>query len=115
MNEQIGKFFLEALTIDERFELLKKVESDGTWRDEFAKCQYTIAALSASDSVVDREESKRSYRTFMQRTDLLEVTDWGLHRTGDNESFPWFVRPSTYTRTGKCAENRKFPPKHTRV
>ncbi|WP_080905028.1 FecR family protein [Parabacteroides sp. Marseille-P3160] len=67
MNEQIEKYFQGELSINERFELLKKIESDKNLQAEFTRYQNAHALLSLSDTVINEEDSKRGYGFFMRR------------------------------------------------
>lgn len=67
MKEQIERYFTGELNLNERMELLKKVESDAAVKDEFAQYQNTQALLSFSDAIVDPKESRSGYRLFLSR------------------------------------------------
>jgi ferric-dicitrate binding protein FerR (iron transport regulator) len=65
MNEQIEKYFQGELSLDERCELLKKVESDKALQAEFTKRQHIQALLSFSDRMIDKEDTQRHYLSFI--------------------------------------------------
>jgi len=65
MNEQIEKYFQGELTVSERLELLKKVETDKEWQAEFTRYQNSLAMLAFSDTVINKEESKQGYSLFV--------------------------------------------------
>lgn len=82
MNEQIEKYFLGELTSNERLELLKKVEADKSWQAEFTKCQHTFALLSASDEVIDKQDSRDGYQAFTKRIRRRNVRNIAIRITG---------------------------------
>jgi ferric-dicitrate binding protein FerR (iron transport regulator) len=66
MNGQIDKYFQGELTLDEEVELLKKAVSDKELQAEYIAHQNTRALLSFSDKVIDCEDTKRGYFSFIR-------------------------------------------------
>ena len=67
MNEQVEKYILGKMEIDERISFLRELEKNKEMREEFSRYQNTDALFAFSDDVVDKNESVQSYNAFILR------------------------------------------------
>jgi len=67
MEKQIEQYFIGELGLSERYELLKRLETDADLGNEFARYQNTQALLSFSDDVINTEESRQKYHILLLR------------------------------------------------
>lgn len=67
MNAQIIKYFQNKLSVEERVDLLRKIEDDETLKEEFIAYRNTCGLLTLSAMQNDINEGKQSYWLFVNQ------------------------------------------------
>lgn len=67
MNEQLLRYFSDDLTVEERLELLHRIETDSVLKAEFIRLQNLNAVSQLSSHPSDRNEGIKHFKIFTSR------------------------------------------------